>query len=66
METNIKVSGMTCGHCANAVTREISAIAGVSSVVVDVATGSVTITSTSEIEATELAAAVEEAGYQVV
>ena len=66
METNITVSGMTCGHCANSVTKEISSIEGVSSVVVDVATGSVTITSATELEAAEIAAAVEEAGYQVV
>jgi copper chaperone CopZ len=57
---------MTCGHCANAVTKEISSIDGVSNVVVDVATGKVTITSSAQLDATQIAAAVEEAGYQVV
>lgn len=66
METNITVSGMTCAHCANSVTKEISSIDGVSNVVVDVATGKVTITSSAQLDATQIAAAVEEAGYQVV
>ena len=34
---------MTCGHCAQAVTTEVRAIAGVSDVQVDVATGRVTV-----------------------
>jgi copper ion binding protein len=66
METNITVSGMTCGHCANSVSKEITSIDGVSNVVVDVATGKVTITSSAQLDATQIAAAVEEAGYQVV
>jgi copper chaperone CopZ len=65
METTITVTGMTCGHCANSVTKEISALAGVSAVEVDVATGKVTVTSAAALDANELSVAVEEAGYQV-
>ena len=36
------VSGMTCGHCVASVTEEVSEIAGVRSVDVDLATGKVT------------------------
>ena len=42
--TTFTVTGMTCGHCERAVTEEISAVDGVESVTVDLATGSVTVT----------------------
>ncbi|MCC3778114.1 cation transporter, partial [Streptomyces sp. UNOB3_S3] len=34
--TVYKVQGMTCGHCETAVTKEVSAVAGVTGVRVDV------------------------------
>ena len=42
--TTFTVTGMTCAHCQRAVTEEISAVAGVESVTVDLATGTVTVT----------------------
>ena len=39
----IKVSGMTCGHCVSAVTEELSSIAGVSSVAVELVPGEVSV-----------------------
>ena len=33
------VTGMTCEHCVNAVTQEVSALPGVQEVAVDLATG---------------------------
>lgn len=62
--TTYQVSGMTCGHCANAVTEEITAIDGVSTVSVDVESGQVVVT--GEATAEQVAAAVSEAGYAVV
>ena len=62
--TTYQVSGMTCGHCANAVTEEITAIDGVSTVSVDVESGQVIVT--GEATAEQVAAAVGEAGYAVV
>lgn len=59
------VTGMTCGHCVASVTEEVSEIEGVSDVQVDLATGSVTVTSEHELSADEVKAAVEEAGYQL-
>ncbi|MDO5077569.1 heavy-metal-associated domain-containing protein [Corynebacterium sp.] len=64
-EQHYKVSGMTCEHCAKAVNDEISEIPGVSSVTVDVAAGTVTITGEGVSESA-VREAVEEAGYQVV
>ncbi|WP_353952058.1 heavy-metal-associated domain-containing protein [Knoellia sp. S7-12] len=57
------VTGMTCGHCVASVTEEVSELAGVESVDVDLATGSVTVTSTTPLEDDALRAAVEDAGY---
>jgi copper chaperone len=57
------VTGMTCGHCAAAVTEEVTAIAGVEDVQVDVASGAVTVTSEAPLDESAVAAAVDEAGY---
>jgi copper chaperone CopZ len=64
--TTYTVSGMTCGHCVNAVTSEISQLAGVTDVRVDLGSGAVTVTSDAPLDAAYVAAAVDEAGYEVV
>jgi len=63
--TQITVVGMTCQHCVTAVTEEVSAVAGVSGVDVDLASGRVVITSDSELVDTDVAAAIAEAGYEL-
>lgn len=60
------VQGMTCGHCAAAVTEEVSKLDGVESVAVDVPAGSVRVVSAAALDSTQVAAAVEEAGYELV
>jgi copper chaperone len=60
------VAGMTCGHCVNSVSTEVSAIPTVTDVQVDLATGRVTVTSDQPVDDAAIAAAVDEAGYQVV
>ena len=64
--TDYTVRGMTCGHCASAVTEEVSRIAGVTGVQVDVATGRVSVEADRPVPADAVAAAVDEAGYEVV
>ena len=64
--TEYAVRGMTCGHCASAVTEEVSKIPGVIDVDVDVARGRVTVRSTGPVPDEAVAAAVDEAGYEVV
>jgi copper chaperone CopZ len=64
--TTYTVQGMTCGHCVSAVSAEVSALPGVSDVDVDLATGTVTITSDHPLDTGAVRAAVEEAGYQLV
>ena len=60
------VDGMTCAHCQRAVTEEISAVDGVESVSVNLATGSVTVTAARPVDRADIAAAVDEAGYVLV
>ncbi|MCF6745555.1 heavy-metal-associated domain-containing protein [Blastococcus sp. KM273128] len=59
------VTGMTCGHCVNAVTEEVSQVPGVTGVEVDLATGGLTVSSEGPVDDTAVRAAVEEAGYEV-
>jgi copper chaperone CopZ len=60
------VAGMTCDHCVRAVTSEIQQIANVTDVCVDVATGKVVVTSDEPIYIAAVAAAVDQAGYQLI
>jgi len=57
------VPDMSCGHCKAAVTRELSALAGVRSVDVDLDTKLVTVTG-EELDDEAMRAAIEEAGYE--
>ena len=68
-ETTLTVTGMTCGHCVGAVTRELSAVPGVVDVSVDLRAGTdspVTVTSNAALDPAALRAAVGEAGYAVI
>jgi copper chaperone CopZ len=57
------VEGMSCGHCAASVTREVSGIAGVTDVAVDLQGRTVTVTAEGAIAEKAVATAVAEAGY---
>lgn len=63
------VTGMTCGHCASAVTSELKTLEGVTDVTVELVAGgtsSVTVTSTQPLDQAQVAAALDEAGdYQL-
>jgi copper ion binding protein len=61
-----QVKGMTCGHCVGAVSGEISQLDGVTGVEVDLATGAVSVTSEAPLGRDAVAAAVDEAGYELV
>lgn len=63
------IAGMTCNHCVSAVTEELQALDGVAAVVVDLVPGgasTVTVTSARPLAPSDVAAAVDEAGYEVV
>jgi len=60
-----QVTGMTCEHCARAVTTELMALAGVSGVSIDLfpgGTSSVTVISNKPLAEQAVAAALDEAG----
>ena len=61
----ITVKGMTCGHCKVAVTEEVSQVAGVSSVDVDLDSKLVRVHGTG-VDDAAVRAAVNEAGYDAV
>jgi copper chaperone len=67
--TTYKVTGMTCEHCVNAVTAEVTVLDGVSAVAVQLApngVSTVTVTSAAPLSDPEVSAALDEAGgYQL-
>jgi copper chaperone len=64
--TTYKVEGMTCGHCVSSVTAEVSKVAGVSDVSVDLESGRVTVTSDAPVNEATVREAVDEAGYELI
>jgi copper chaperone CopZ len=68
VETELAVSGMTCGHCVSSVTEELGALDGVESVTVQLNVGGasvVTVASTADLDPAAVRAAVDEAGYSL-
>lgn len=65
-QTKFLVPGMTCGHCTQAVTDEVSKISGVTGVRVDLDSKAVVVDSTAPVAWDDLVAAVDEAGFEAV
>lgn len=63
--TTYRVTGMTCEHCVGAVTREVGSLEPVTGVQVELSTGDVTVESTRPLTRDEIAAAIDEAGYEL-
>jgi copper chaperone len=63
MNQSFQVQGMSCGHCAGAVTQAIKSVDPQAEVKVDLASGKVEVQSQRDRAA--LAAAIEEEGYRV-
>ena len=61
-----RVEGMTCDHCRNAVTAEVSAVPGVQAFSVDVEAGTVTVSADQPVDRSDVATAVDEAGYTLL
>lgn len=59
------VPGISCQHCVNALNEEIGVVPGVRRVDVDLARSEVTVTSDQPLARDVVAAAVDEAGYQL-
>ena len=63
-QIELSVPEMTCGHCEAAIQKEVSAVEGVSSVVVDLEAKLVTV-SGSGLDREAVVAAIDEAGFDV-
>jgi copper chaperone CopZ len=64
-EQTYTVTGMTCDHCVRAVTQEIEGLPGVTDVEIDLPSGRVTVRSDALLDDASVAAAVDEAGYEL-
>lgn len=66
MKTELKVSGMTCGHCVKAVEGSVGKLPGVERVLVDLSDGSVAVEYNQEsVSLEQIKKAIEEQGYDV-
>ena len=63
-ELTYSVPGMSCAHCERAVSEELSAVAGVAHVEVDLETKRVVVRGEA-LDDAALRAAIDEAGYEV-
>ena len=69
VSTELGVEGMTCSHCVSSVTQELSQLAGVKNVNVNLVAGGVsrvTVGSETTLDPEQVAAAIDEAGYELV
>jgi len=67
-QTEVKISGMTCGHCVASVTEELKEIAGVDNVDVVLNASGIsiaTVSSSCAISEESIRNAIDEAGYTV-
>lgn len=60
--TKLAISGMTCSHCAMAVTRALKNVAGVQSADVSWERGQATVVGTADLQ--HLIQAIEQEGYR--
>ena len=64
MITSYTVTGMTCNHCAHAISEEVGAVPGVTGVDVTLESGALAITSEAPVDFDRIVEAVYEAGEQ--
>jgi copper chaperone len=69
LSTELGVQGMTCSHCVSSVTEELSQLAGVTAVNVDLVAGGISrviVDSDTVLDGQQIEAAIDEAGYELV
>lgn len=62
----LTIQGMMCGHCKARVEKALLAVSGVTTVVVDLETGTASVTTSNDVTSEELSNAVTNAGYEVI
>lgn len=66
MEQTLKIEGMSCNHCVKHVTEALQQIDGVTGVTVNLEAKTAVVSMDAEIPMATFAAAIEDAGYDVV
>ena len=66
MNKTLSIQGMSCNHCANAVTKELEKIVQVKAVEINLQKGIAIVELEDNIDDSILIEAVEEAGYKFV
>ncbi len=66
MQTKLNVEGMSCSHCENAVKTAVSALNGVTEVLVDLASKTVTVTHDEKVSVESIKNEIEDQGYDVL
>ena len=66
MTTVFSVPEISCQHCVNAITKEVSRLDGVRNVEVDLATKRVSVDASEQVSSDRLIEAINEAGYDEV
>ncbi|MGE7923608.1 copper ion binding protein [Viridibacillus arvi] len=62
----LKVEGMSCGHCVKAIETDVNALTGVATVSVNLQESTVDVAyDNSKLDKTDISQAIEEAGYAV-
>ncbi|MEK4762889.1 copper ion binding protein [Viridibacillus sp. FSL E2-0187] len=62
----LKVEGMSCGHCVKAIETDVSALTGVNTVSVNLQESTVDVAyDNSKLDKTDISQTIEEAGYAV-
>lgn len=61
-KTEIEIQGMTCGHCASSISKQLAAVSGVQVIEVNHQSGKAVIE--GDAAEKELAEAIDRAGYQ--
>jgi copper ion binding protein len=62
---HFRVPEVSCQHCVNAITQEVTALAGVRRVQVDLNRKMVTVEHDAQVSPAQIIAAINEAGYDV-
>ena len=66
MTTILSVPEISCQHCVNAITKEVSRLQGVRNVQVDLTTKRVSVEASEQVSPAQLVEAINEAGYDDV
>ena len=66
MTTTLNVPAISCQHCVNAITKEVSQLPGVKNVAVDLASKRVSVDASEQVSTEQIVEAINEAGYDEV